>query len=57
MLESAAALLSRADGAIKAAETTNGEAASWSVSGIFEGEPLSTLRTIVQFWIDDQVVY
>jgi hypothetical protein len=56
MLESAAALLRRADGAIKAAGTTGGEAANSSVSGIFEGEPLPTLRTIVQFWIDDEVV-
>jgi hypothetical protein len=46
MLESAAALLSRADGAIKAAETTDGDAAGSSVSGIFEGEPLPTLETL-----------
>lgn len=45
MLESAAALLTRADGAIKAAGTTDGDAAGPPVSGIFEGEPLPTLET------------
>jgi hypothetical protein len=56
MLESAAALLRRADGAIKAAGTTGGEAAN-SVSGIFEGEPLPTLETRFRFGLDNDVLY
>jgi hypothetical protein len=50
-------MLGRADGAIKAAGTTGGEAANSSVSGIFEGEPLPTLETRFRFGLDNDVLY